>query len=50
MADCLRYLAASGYDGAYVIENYIARAGSVDDKIAEIDHARRFVLAAALGD
>ena len=42
LGECLRYLAETGYEGAYIIENYVARGGTVDEKLGELERAKRF--------
>jgi len=49
LAECLKYLAASGYEGTFIIENYVARGAPLEQRIGELRYARRFV-EGTLGD
>lgn len=43
VAECVEYLLEYGYSGSFVIENYVNRHGSVDEKIGELVKVKRFL-------
>lgn len=49
IAGCIRYLARSGYTGSFIVENYVARHGSLADRMQELRSAVDFVRAAIPG-
>ena len=43
VADCVRYLLEHGYQGSFVIENYVKRNDSVEEKIKELRSVKAFL-------